>query len=149
MRGRQRVLNAEGSDVAIKRYDQLRVWQLGMELTRTAYTLSQRLPRHEVYGLTSQIRRAAVSIPANIAEGHARDSRREFLHHLSIARGSLAELETLARLSVELHYLPADEASTLVDQCAEESRMLRSLCDRLKSRVSDRRPNRLRGTTDP
>ena len=76
-------------------YRQLKVWQSGVQLVKSAYVLSQQFPKDELYGLTSQMRCAAVSIPANIAEGHARDSTREYLHYISIALGSLAELETM------------------------------------------------------
>ena len=81
----------------IKSYRDLRVWQAGMDLVVRVYRLTQGFPTHELYGLTSQMRRAAVSIPSNIAEGHTRESSKEYLHHLSIAQGSLAELETADR----------------------------------------------------
>ena len=78
----------------------LKVWQLGMQLAEEVYRLSQQFPKQEMYGLTSQIQRAAVSIPANIAEGHAMGSSKDFLRFLAIAQGSLAELETHLMLAV-------------------------------------------------
>jgi four helix bundle protein len=73
------------------------------------YRLTQNFPKHEIYGLSSQIQRAAVSIPSNIAEGHTREHTKEFLHHLSIAQASLAELETQLEIAVRLKYLARDE----------------------------------------
>jgi len=78
-----------------RRHYDLRVWQDGIALVKTIYALTAKLPREELFGLTSQMRRAAVSVPANIAEGAARSTQKEFIHFLSIARGSLSELDTL------------------------------------------------------
>ena len=75
----------------INSYRELKVWQLGMQLVKDIYLLTRQFPNQELYGLTSQVRRASVSIPANIAEGHARESTKEFLRYISIAQGSLAE----------------------------------------------------------
>ena len=80
--------------MAIRHYRDLEVWQRAMDLVEQVYRIAKTLPAEERYGLTSQIQRAAVSIPANVAEGHGRTHRGDYLHHLSIARGSLAELET-------------------------------------------------------
>ncbi len=88
----------------VKGYRDLKVWQLGVALAKEVYLLTRGFPKHEVYGLSSQAQRAAVSIPANIAEGHARDSTREYLQHVSIAQGSLAELETHLILAESLNY---------------------------------------------
>jgi four helix bundle protein len=85
--------------------------------------------------MRSQVQRAAVSIPANIAEGHARSSTREFLHHLSIARGSLAELETLLTLAEQLEYCQPTEVRETLQRCDEISRMLSGLRKRLKDRL--------------
>lgn len=78
----------------VKKYSELIVWQKAIELTQEVYTATRRFPKEEVYGLTSQLRRAAVSVPSNTAEGQGRKSTSEFLHHLSIAYGSLMEVET-------------------------------------------------------
>ena len=87
----------------VRSYRDLLAWQLGMRLAETAYSVADRLPRHEMYGLGSQLRRAAVSVPANIAEGHGREHLGDYIHHLSIALGSVAEVETLLLLSHRLH----------------------------------------------
>ena len=89
----------------MKSFRELRVWQAAMILVKNVYRLTQDFPKQEMYGLTSQIRRAAVSIPSNIAEGHTREHLREYLHHLSMAQASLAELETQLEIAVRLRYL--------------------------------------------
>ena len=122
----------------VRSYQQLKVWQVGMQLVRAVYLLSDQFPKHEQYGLTSQIRRAAVSVPANIAEGHARDSTKEFLHHVSIAQGSLAEVETMIILAEDLGYCTRTKTNELLQQCAEEGRMLRGLQKTLKLRTRSR-----------
>jgi four helix bundle protein len=116
-------------------YRQLKVWQSGIQLVKSVYVLSRDFPKDESYGLTSQMRRAAVSIPANIAEGHARDSTREFLHHISIALGSLAELDTMFVLAQELGYGDAATISALLQHSDEEGRMLHGLQRALKSKL--------------
>src|SRR5438093_1116285 len=85
--------------MTVQHYRQLEVWQGGMELAEKCYLATRGFPREELFGLVSQIRRAAVSIPANIAEGQGREHTREFLHFLSMARGSLMEVETHLLLS--------------------------------------------------
>lgn len=89
----------------MKSFRELRVWQAAMILVESVYVLTQDFPKQEMYGLTSQIRRAAVSIPSNIAEGHTREHLKEYLHHLSMAQASLAELETQLEIAVRLRYL--------------------------------------------
>ena len=81
-----------GERAAIKSFRDLRVWQAAMDLVEQIYLLTRTFPKHEIYGFASQMQRAAVSIPSNIAEGHTRGYTKEYLHHLSIARASLAEL---------------------------------------------------------
>jgi four helix bundle protein len=115
-------------------YRELKVWQLGVALVTKIYKLTKDFPITERYGVTSQIQRAAVSIPANIAEGHARDSTKEFLHHLSFALGSLAELETLLHVANQLNYLPTWTFDELSDHCNEIGRMLRGLQKSLKAK---------------
>jgi len=95
--------------MAIRTYRQLDVWQRAIELTTSVYELTARLPESERYGLRSQLQRAAVSIAADIAEGYGRSHRGDYLHHLSIARGSLAEVETLLTLAVKPTFVPAPQ----------------------------------------
>ncbi len=129
-------------------YRELKVWQLGMRLAKDIYRLTQRFPKQETYGLSSQVQRAAVSVPANLAEGHAKDSTSEFLRHISIAQGSLAETETHLLLAQSLDYASSQSVAAILDECAEERRMLSGLRRRLKARLSptpDPRPL----TSDP
>lgn len=119
----------------MRSYRELKVWQLGMKLTKSVYLLTRRFPKEELYGLTSQARRAAVSIPSNIAEGHARDSTKDFLRHLSIVQGSLAELETQLILAESLEYCTETELAPLMDICDEERMMLSGLQRKLRSKL--------------
>ena len=100
----------------MKSFRDLRVWQKGMDLVETVYILTQQFPRDETYGLQSQIRRAAVSVPSNLAEGHTREHIKEYLHHISIAQASLAELETQLEIATRLRYLlPKEQEDSLGD----------------------------------
>ena len=103
-----------------------------MALTTDVYKATQRFPADERYGLTSQIRRAAVSVPSNIAEGYGRHATGEYRHHLRIARGSLLELETQIILSVDLGYLNNKTANVLADEIREISKMLSVMTAKLK-----------------
>lgn len=89
----------------VRNYKELLVWQRAMDLVELIYTITRSWPKEEQYGLTSQIRRAVVSVPSNIAEGQGRFSTREFLHHISIANGSLLEVETQVLVAQRLGYL--------------------------------------------
>jgi four helix bundle protein len=93
----------------VNSFRDLRVWQAAMDLVAEVYRLTRAFPKNETYGLASQIQRAAVSIPSNIAEGHARDHIKEYLHHLSMAQGSLAELETQLEIAARLGYVSLDQ----------------------------------------
>src|SRR5262245_48278962 len=95
--------------MAVKSYRDLLVWQKAMNLVVESYRLANQLPKSELYGLTSQIQRAAISVPANIAEGHGRDHLGDYLRHLSIANGSLMELETHLLLIHRLAYLSIED----------------------------------------
>jgi four helix bundle protein len=108
-------------------YRDLQAWQVAMDLVVETYRLGERLPAREHYGLTAQSRRAAVSIPANIAEGNGRVHRREYTHHLSIARGSLNELETLFAVAERLHYIDAVELTQFAELCDFTGRLLTRL----------------------
>jgi four helix bundle protein len=98
-----------------------------MDLVVECYQMPHCFPKSETYGLCSQLQRAAVSIPSNIAEGHARQHIKEYVHHLFIASGSLAELETQIELARRLTYLNDEDCTTLLARCEEISRMLAGL----------------------
>ena len=111
----------------IKSFRDLRVWQAGIDLVRSVYELTSKFPRSEVYGLASQMQRAAVYIPSNIAEGHARESTKEYLPHLSIAQASLAELETQLEIAKQLNYISAEGAARLLEKTTSLGRQLFAL----------------------
>jgi len=112
---------------SISSFRDLRVWQQGVDLVEQVYRISQSFPKHEIYGLSSQMRRAAVSVPANFAEGHIRKHTKAFPNHLSIALGSLAELQTELEIAVRLGYVSAEQASALDQQGSALARQLHSL----------------------
>jgi four helix bundle protein len=103
------------------------VWNKSMDLVTEVYKLTQQFPREELFGLMSQMRRSAVSIPSNIAEGKGRLSKKEFHYYLGTARGSLAELETQIVISLNLKYLTSEESDNLLDRVAEVGRLLNGL----------------------
>src|SRR5439155_26764101 len=104
--------------MALQHYRQLEVWQFAMELAEQCYLATRGFPKEEVFGLVSQVRRAAASIPANIAEGQGREHTKEFLHYLRIARGSLLELETHLLLSQRVGLLDQVELERLLTLAA-------------------------------
>ncbi|HEX6513515.1 MAG TPA: four helix bundle protein [Chloroflexota bacterium] len=108
-------------------YRDLRVWQAGIDLVELIYRATNDFPPSEVYGRSSQMRRAAVSIPSNIAEGHARDHLAEYIHHLSIAQGSLAEVTTQVEIAIRLTYLTSEEAAELLNQLESLGKQLHKL----------------------
>lgn len=107
-------------------FKKLQVWQKGIVLVKNIYESTQAFPKTEQFGLTSQMRRAAVSVPANIAEGSQRTSDKEFSHFLLIAKGSLAELHTYIILSNEMKYLSSEHCNLIIQQIEEIDRMLRA-----------------------
>jgi four helix bundle protein len=120
-------------DKPVLSYQDLVAWQKTMELVAEIYRVSIKFPKAEVFGLTSQLRRAAVSIPSNIAEGQAKSSRGEFLVYLGHARGSLAELETQVMIARNLNYVSETEAVGLLEPAAEVGRILNGLLAALKA----------------
>ena len=118
-------------ETRIKSYKDLLVWQNGIQLVKQVYVLTQQFPNEEKFGLVSQMRRAAVSVPSNIAEGQARRSTAEFAQFLSIAQGSLAELETQVVVSVELGFCSQEGARDLFDAVHRLQKMLHSLRTKL------------------
>lgn len=111
----------------LRNYRDLIVWQKAMQLVEHVYRASSNLPKEEIYGLTSQIRRACVSIASNIAEGEGRRSQKEFSRFLSIAHGSLRELETQILIAGRLHYFDSKRVSVLMRETEEVGRLLNGL----------------------
>jgi four helix bundle protein len=117
----------------IAAFRDLTVWQKSINLAAEAYALAASLPRRDQFELASQIRRAAASVPANIAEGHNGRSRREFANHIAIALGSLAELESHLELAIRLQVIEVEGTSRILGQAAEVNRMLHALARGLKA----------------
>lgn len=116
-------------------YRDLKVWQLGMEITERIYHITNSFPSDERFGLTSQMRRAAVSVPANIAEGHARGFTKDYVRFLAVSVGSLAEVETFLELSIRLGFGKPESVHELIELISEERRMLRGLQRSLRSKL--------------
>jgi len=112
-------------------YKEMKIWQKARKLVNVVYKISKKLPKEELYGLTSQIRRAVVSVPANIAEGAGRGTDRDFCHFLDIARGSLFELDTLLILSSDLEYVSEEELNPVFESINEIIKMMVSFQSRL------------------
>jgi four helix bundle protein len=114
-------------DMVIKSFRDLRVWQAAMDLVEQIYGLTKSFPKSELYGLTSQIQRSAVSVPSNIAEGHTREHTKEYLHHLSMAQASLAELETQLEISARLKYITSEQLAQVLERIRALGRQLYAL----------------------
>jgi four helix bundle protein len=124
-------------DLLMRGFRDLKVWQLGVEITVDIYRLTDAFPQREIYGLTSQMRRAAVSIPSNISEGHSRSQTKDFIRFLSIARGSVAELETQLIIAEKLGYVQISVLGQICQKLDEESRMLTGLRRSLRSKLRE------------
>jgi four helix bundle protein len=121
------VSRAKEVQITFKSYRDLEVWQKAMDLVVECYRITNKFPRSELYGLTSQLRRAAVSVPSNIAEGRERQHTKEFVQHLAIAYGSLAELETHLQIAQRLNYLDSSQVRRVLEKTSEVGRMLNGL----------------------
>lgn len=119
-------------------YRDLKVWQEAMRLLELVYSTASRLPPDERFGLSSQLRRAAVSVAVNIAEGHGRDCTGDFLRFLAVAKGSLMEVETLLLASGRLGFVPEGETEKLLVAAATVGRMLAGLVRSLKRHAAAR-----------
>ena len=108
-------------------YKDLQVWQRAMDLAEMVYAITKRFPKDETYGLAAQLRRAAVSVPSNIAEGHGRNSKAEFHHFLGTSRGSLLEIETQVELARRFGYIASKQCSETLKEAAEIGRMINGL----------------------
>lgn len=124
----------------LESFRELKIWQKGMLLVKAIYGVTRSFPQEERFGLTDQMRRAAVSIPSNIAEGFQRWHEKEFKQHLNIALGSLAELETQVLIACELNYLHKDAFQTLEETIAHTTKMTINMAKALQTRTGDRRP---------
>ncbi|WP_283817301.1 four helix bundle protein [Bradyrhizobium lablabi] len=122
------------SEQSINSYRDLKVWQEAMTLTESCYQLTRRFPREELFGLTSQIRRAAASIPANVAEGHGRENTGSFVQSLRISQGSLKELETHLLLAERVGISPSLQSQPILAQCESLGKMLRALIRSLQDK---------------
>ena len=124
------------SDQSINSYRDLKVWRDAMTLAESCYRLTIQFPRDEQFGLTAQIRRAATSVPANIAEGHGRENTGSFVQHLRISQGSLKELETHLLLAERVGILAAMNAQQALGQCDSLGKMIRALIRSLQDKLS-------------
>jgi four helix bundle protein len=125
----------------INSFRDLRVWQLGMDLVERIYRVTEQFPTKEVYGLTSQMRRSAISIPSNIAEGHTREHSKEYLNNVSMAQASLAELQTQVEIAGRLNYLRSEEMHQVLEEAATLSKQLYALRNALARRLQPLTPN--------
>jgi four helix bundle protein len=116
-------------------YRKLETWQVSMTFVEACYKATRRFPREELYGLTSQLRRAAVSIPSNVAEGYCRRNTKVYANHVSIALGSHGELETCLELAFRLTFLTQPEYEALETQAASVGRLLNALHESLEERI--------------
>ncbi len=126
--------------MSVQSYKDLIVWQKALNLVEMVYQVTRVFPKEELYGLTNQLRRAAVSIPSNIAEGHARSSTRDFHRFLSIARGSLAEVETQLLIAQRLGYLSDDQLAPILSLQIEINKMTNRLMAKLAPNPSSLAP---------
>ncbi len=125
---------------SITTFRDLEAWQLGMRLAESVYALTRRLPRDEQYGLTAQLRRAAIGIPSNVAEGQQQGFDRTYLRYVSVALGSEAELQTQLELVVRLHFVPSEDVQPVIELASRTGQVLRGLQRSLRRRLKDQRP---------
>jgi four helix bundle protein len=117
----------------IKDYKDLRIWQTGIEVVKKVYSITKLFPKEELYGLTNQLRRSAISIPSNIAEGFARQHNREYKQFLYISLGSCAELETQLIIAREMGYLEESEFVRIIEEISSVAKMTTNLIKKLTS----------------
>lgn len=122
--------------MTIRSYQDLDIWKRSMTLVTAVYAISDGFPKSEQYGLTSQLRRSAVSIPSNIAEGRAKRTTRDFMRFLNIAYGSMAELETQLMIAANLQYCTSADIAPLLEETAEIARMTNGLLQSLEQKLT-------------
>ncbi len=120
----------------IKSFRDLRIWQAGILLAERIYLVSRGFPKDETYGLRAQLRRAVISVPSNIAEGHTRSHTKEYLHHLSIAQGSLAEIQCQLEIARRLGYIASPQSKEIVEICEALAKQMHSLRNALLKKPS-------------
>ena len=125
--------------MAVFYYTDLDVWKKSMDLAVNVYKTAKMLPKEELYALSDQMRRAVLSIPSNIAEGQQRNSTKEFIHFLFVAKGSLSELETQIILCEKLEYLEKTKTEELLAECSEIGKMLNGLLYRLNNKLKEKK----------
>ena len=120
----------------VSSYRDLAVWQKAMDLAEMIFSLTSKVPREQIYGMSAQMQRAANSVPSNIAEGHARDSTKEYLYYISVSLGSIAELETQLILCGRVKFLSEGEVKKALGLADEVGKMLRSIQRGLKEKLN-------------
>lgn len=125
---------------AIRSYRDLLVWQKAIDMVIECYRISDAFPKSELYGITSQFRRAAVSVPTNIAEGRGRRSTSAFLHFLDIAYGSLMEVETILEITSRLSFLNTESYQSFANRTSEIGRMINGLIASLEQKADGNHP---------
>jgi four helix bundle protein len=117
--------------MGVKRYRDLDIWKKGIELVKDVYKVTEKLPKHEIYGLVSQMRRSAISIPSNVAEGFRRYHNKEYKQFLYVTLGSCAELETQITIAKELDYVKQEIEAVLLEKLDHICRMISNLLKKL------------------
>ena len=123
--------------MGIKSYKELLIWQKGIEIVRQTYSLTNAIPSTENFGVISQLRRSAISIPSNIAEGWGRETPKSFIQYTKIAKGSLMELETLLFICNDLKYIKNDQYQAIQILVSEELRMIQGFINKLKKDLTN------------
>ncbi|GAI77072.1 unnamed protein product [marine sediment metagenome] len=121
----------QGMGKKIRTYRDLNIWNVGIELVKDIYKLTEKFPKQEMYGIVSQMRRSAISIPSNVAEGFKRCHNKEYRQFLYVTLGSCAELETQVTIAKELKYIQADKEATLLEKLDHIGRMITNLLKKL------------------
>ena len=122
--------------MTVRKYTELIAWQKAIDFVEAVYRFSSTFPGSELYGLTGQLRRAAVSVPSNIAEGQSRNSSREFIHYLGIAYGSLSEVETQLVIAQRLKYIDCVELEGLLEKAGEVGRLINGLSNSIGRKLA-------------
>ena len=117
-------------------YRELKVWQLGVQISLEVYSITEKLPPREMYGLTSQRRREAISMPSNVAEGHSRGQTKDLIRFLAISRGSVSELETQLIIAEKLGFIQQISIGRVMGMLDDESRMLAGLQPSLRAKLN-------------